>query len=333
MASPAAAWKRRLELFRVLLRRGRITPSEAARLTGTDRRKARADLDSLEEHGVPLLRSGDGRDTAREMPQSWRVLGADVGVADRLALSLGRELVASFLHDTDMADTLDALSDRITALDPQAARDQLTRRFHYIHEPAKDYSAHRLTVDAIVAALLGTHPVSFAYGAPNREPRPWRHVEPLTLIIYKRGLYLGFLHRNSLHSFALERMSAVVVHSDRTFSYPRPSEYRPQDHLAGRMGLFPEPDEPPQPVIIRFAPAIRPFIEPRRWTADQAVIPTADGGCDLQFCATGRELVSFVLQFGDKAEVLEPPWLRRAVADELRNAARQYARDVSPAGD
>ena len=36
------------------------------------------------------------------------------------------------------------------------------------------------------------------------------------------------------------------------------------------------------------------------------------------------EVVSWVLGFGDKAEVLEPPALRAEVADEVKRAARIY---------
>ncbi len=299
----------------------------AARHLGVSRRLAREDLEALEKHGVPLHPSGLNRERRWEIASSWRHHGAPVNLRDRLALLVGCELVDSFMRHTDVADALHELDRRIAALDSSAEVEgaDLRRRFLFVHEPRKDYGAHRETVEALLNAILRCHPLTLQYSSAAGERREYRRIEPLSLIVYKRGLYLAFERRADFRMLAVERIHAVETHSDQGFSYPRPSEYDPSRRLAGRYGLFLDPDSPgPQRVTLRFHPTVRTFVEGREWDPGQRIDPRPDGGCDLVFEAAGTELASLALSFGDKVELIEPTWLRERVIAELRGALARY---------
>ncbi|MGM0578947.1 MAG: helix-turn-helix transcriptional regulator [Myxococcota bacterium] len=321
------AWRRRLGLLRILLQRGNIATSEAARAMGVDRRKAREDLQALEEHGVPLTPVGEKHARRWKMGDAWRYLGMNVGLEERLALLFGRELVGSFLHDTDFGEALDRLDRHFEAIGggPDPRRDELSRRFYYVREPDKDYRIHRETLKVLVEAILASHRVDFTYRAAHDggEPREVRAAAPLTLAIYKRGLYLLADKRDEVKAYAVERVAEAVGRPEQTFDYPRPSEYAPAELLSKRFGISSN-REPAQTVRLRFERAVRPYVEGRRWMPDQRLEPLGDGRLDLVFEGTGHELVSLALGFGDTVEVIEPRWLRDRVRRELAGALAKY---------
>jgi predicted DNA-binding transcriptional regulator YafY len=83
----------------------------------------------------------------------------------------------------------------------------------------------------------------------------------------------------------------------------------------------------PVGVAIRFAARQARWIRERRWHPTAKVQDLLDGGCVLRMRVAGLgEVKRWVMQFGAEAEVLSPASLRRAVAADLRAAARQYSR-------
>ena len=317
-------WARRLRLLRVLLQRGEISTVQASRLLSVDRRKARADLEALETNGVPVTPVGENRERRWVMAEGWRHLGVHIGLQERLAMLFGRELVESFLADTDFGDSLADLEKHFQALDPTGLNGDLRRRFHYVHEPKKDYVAHREILDELVAAILGGYCVNFDYtSVTSGKLKPYKGIAPYTLAIYKRGVYLLFERRGDFRTFAVERLANLEPLPDVPFDYPLPSEYDPARELAGRFGISSDGREA-EKVVLRFTPEVRTFVESREWVPDQKTEVLPDGSIELSFHALGYEIASFVMQFGHTVEVIAPPHLRERVKDELTRALAQY---------
>ena len=77
-------------------------------------------------------------------------------------------------------------------------------------------------------------------------------------------------------------------------------------------------------VRIRFDTKVARFVQRRQWHPTQK-IKRVDGGIELTMEVAGTlELLSWVLGFGDKAEVLEPESLREEITGELARAAQHY---------
>lgn len=66
------------------------------------------------------------------------------------------------------------------------------------------------------------------------------------------------------------------------------------------------------------------YVQARHWGDHQALSPLPDGGLRLEMDSGGRELVRWVLEWGDKARVIAPGWLREDVITELSGALSQY---------
>ena len=78
-------------------------------------------------------------------------------------------------------------------------------------------------------------------------------------------------------------------------------------------------------VKIRFAASVATYINERLWSVDQSVVHHQDGSLTLTM--TGRsevEVLSWVLSFGDAAELLSPVWLRNELVERVKNMAECY---------
>ncbi|PKN57280.1 MAG: hypothetical protein CVU56_11595 [Deltaproteobacteria bacterium HGW-Deltaproteobacteria-14] len=322
-------WTRRLRLLQVLLRRGRISTRQVTQLLEVPSRMALDDLKALERHGVPLHHEGDGRDREWVIEEAWRQLGMDIGLEERLSLLFGRQLVESFLRDTDIGDAFARLDRQLEAMGGEVVPERdLARKFIYVREPEKDYRQHKEIVQQLVEAVVSGHYVSFTYDrARSGETLRFTSVAPYTIAVYKRGLYLISHKRGHNEVHAIERVSELVVHAEiAAFDYPRPSEYDPRPLLASQYGLASDGAKP-EIVHLRFDARGRPYAAARRWMAEQEVIFRDDGGCDIIFEASGPELIAPVLSFGDLVEVIRPLSLRRRVREMLSRAVERYAGD------
>src|SRR5690606_14366295 len=103
--------------------------------------------------------------------------------------------------------------------------------FHWTEAP-KDYTSHNSIIEKLVKALVLQRKITLIYQGPGR-PEKSHTVAPLSLLMYKRALYLigrkdadpedGGKPRDL--TFAVERVREVGVSSEG-FSYP--SEYEPE---------------------------------------------------------------------------------------------------------
>lgn len=315
-------WVRRCRILKHIMRTGRITNREARRITGeSDKRTIQRDLEALSDHaGVQWVDAGQGSYWA--LAPDERMMGLPVSLQDRLAMRVGHEFVRSFLYQTDFSESVERMDRAMLELDPDSdvTRDALSRRFHFIHEPEKDYTAHRELLSRLTRALLETRLVSFEYST-MRGSKQHSSVRPYTLVVYKRGLYLvARTSRPDPTVFRVEKISNLEV-SDHQFEYPYASQWDPDTHFGSCFGIFPNGD--PQDVRLRFTGNAVDYARSRVWMAGQEVIDFEDA-CEVRFAATGRELESLALQFGELVEVLEPESLRVRVAERLALAAALY---------
>ena len=287
---------------------------------------ARDDLKMLEKCGVTLTKLDEGLRTERwAITESIRDLGIPIGLDERLALLFGRELVLGALQETDVGDRMDELAHHISALEhSQLSETDFARRFYCRHEPKKSYANFREELRTIVSCLISSRRLSFEYTKPGASSDLKKHIRPLTLLMYKRGLYLmGYKPGadNEERLYAVERMKGVVA-EDITFDYPTPGQYDPRESFKQTYGIW-SGDEPAE-VVLRFEGRDRAYVKDRRWMEGQTVTMLPNGRCELRFVATGNELVSLVTSFGAAVEVVEPPWLRKKVIQTLKGALARY---------
>jgi predicted DNA-binding transcriptional regulator YafY len=306
---------RTLRLLLHLVTRGRITTAQASRLLGIPPRRARDDL-KLVASVAPVAIRGLGRDRAWVLDPAAGL--GRLGVLDRISLCMGRE-VAAFLEGTALheglaradADGWEGVADRWSA--------HLDRKFRHLQEPARAYGVHREVLDAAIDALLRERLVDFDYTRGGRTV-PYRGFRPLTLVVYRRAVYL--LGRTpeapNVLRLSIDRMRDARVGDP--FAYP--DDWDPDADLGRFFGIV--ASGTPDRVVLRFTPQVARLVWARAWhpTAQMTALP--DGGVELSMVTGGQELVRFALEWGATCEVVAPPWLRDAVLAELRGALAAY---------
>ncbi len=292
-----------------LLRRGAASTSDLARAIGESQRSVLATLNQLAAV-LSIDKEGEGRDTRWVLDPDGRhnVLGLDAQVA----LLLGRGLLAfapplqpELREDASLARSLD-------------------RKFVVRSEPARDYSAHQDILRRIQRALFEERALAIVYQGVTGKERRWPEAQPLTLVVHRRAVYLVVDvggSRAPRRALAVERIQSVEVGAPR----PYPATWDPQQWLAGRWGIH---DAQPERVRLRFDADAAPYVLARTWPGQLRADPREDGSVDLLLRVGGRELRSWILEWGGSVEVLSPPQLRGEVEAELARALARYRRDA-----
>jgi predicted DNA-binding transcriptional regulator YafY len=313
------AWGRRLKLLAYLMRRGFAQTADAARYVGVERRKVRDDLEALAAHGVPLsaIPEDDPRDPDRtwQLERSWRMTGLEVRLLERLALLLGKEVLEPLLGGSDLGTAMAHLEHELASVagGVETPDGELLRRFYLVQEPSKGYADRGPIVSDLVAAIAFPYRITVDYRSPRANLRRHERIRPLTLAIYRRGLYV-FVQFDSdrIGALSVDRIETLQPHPEADFDYPIRSKWDPANFLRKRFGLFPGEARPEQ-VRLRFPAGSRTFALERQWMPDQVVEERDDGGVDVVFEAEGAELAHRVLEWGGYCEVVAPASLRAKV--------------------
>jgi len=182
-----------------------------------------------------------------------------------------------------------------------------------------------LTVfNALSAAVLKQQEVSFDYRKPGDARGTRRHVQPYHLS-HRQNLWYLIGHdteRAALRTFALPRIAAVRV---STATFVRPQDFSPEKFFANALGVLGGSKD--YHVQIRFSARVADRVRERVWHDTQALNALPDGGVvlTLQLGAL-PEVESWVLSWGDDAEVLAPKELRQRIRKTATALAARYHR-------
>ena len=324
---PRYAPAERLDRLRKLLRAGRATLRALAEKLDVSESTVRRLLAALERAGEPLQEEtlDDGR-------KAWKLTGpardhtVRLTTAQLIALLVARNGAREILRGTGFDDDLDAacaaLIDTLQGKDAALAKD-LDRKLYDRGEMPLDHAPHAETLDAVTTALFRGERLELRRRASDGEERT--HLfDPYSLVTFKKGFYfVGFSHEKAQRiTLGIDLILEATRRVGDRFTYP--ADYDPRAMYKDAIGMF---IGPMTSVIVRFDKEARRYVERRRIHASQkCVAENADGSLDVALEIAGTtELESVVLSYGDKAEVIGPPALRKKVGEVLRRAAGRYA--------
>jgi len=278
---------------------------------------------ALERAGEPLFEEIVDRRKVWRLMASARNASVTLTTSQMVSLYLSRR-VFDFLAGTGFQEDLEEVFARLEATlkrkDFVAARN-LDRKIFDVNEAPHLYQDRIEHVNEMITALLREERLRVTHGAVAKGQKPFV-VEPYTLVVYKKGLYLaGYSHHHQgLRTFSLDGFREVEWLKHDTFEYP--ADYHPAQLAEGAFGLI---GGPRTRVRIRFDEKVARFVRRRQWHPTQEIKKVEGGAVELKMEVAGTvELLSWVLGFGDKAEVLEPESLREEIAAELGRTAARY---------
>lgn len=176
-------------------------------------------------------------------------------------------------------------------------------------------------------ALEARRVVEMTYYTASRDEETVRLVEPYHLRYHEGVWYLvGWCRwRQAVRTFAVDRIRRLEVR-DETFPPPPPERFSPDTYFGEAWRLQRGAEK--VRVLARFEPEQARYLRGRLWHPSQEAHEEPDGALVLSFRVLGiEEIARWLLQFGSRVEVLEPPALRALLAEEARRLEAVYAYD------
>ncbi len=312
-----------VRILQQLQKRGGIQAYELMGRFGLDARTLRRYLEDLEAMGIPLVEEGYHSSRTVSVDRAYARAGVQLSLAEAISLHFGRTLF-TFLDGTsfaeDMADAIERLEPAIGRFPAEAGR-HLDRKFLAVPEHGKDYARDGEILDEVVSALLYSNPADAEYRSLRGAPKVYR-LEPLTLAVYRQGLYLFARDtaEDKIKSYAVERFLRFSRLRREQFRYPE--EWRPLDMLRDAFGII---GGTPEWVVARFSANAAPYVRERRWHPTASQMPLEDGGVRLRMrVANAPELREWLLGFGAEVVVEEPATLAVWLKEQHLAAAARY---------
>jgi predicted DNA-binding transcriptional regulator YafY len=199
----------------------------------------------------------------------------------------------------------------------QVAPDEVRKRVRVLRQAARTLPPG--VFEVVAAATLKRRRLSIEYAARSTAETTQRIVSPQRLVLYRDNWYLdAWCHlRDGLRKFAVDAIASAVLQDEKAKAVDMKAVERELDRgygiFAGRSVLW---------AALRFTPARARWVAHERWHAAQRGRVERDGSyvLELPFSDT-RELMMDILKYGADVEVLGPPSLKSAVADEVRRMA------------
>jgi proteasome accessory factor B len=247
-------------------------------------------------------------------------------ISEILALYLGRALLEP-LAGTAFWDSTQSAFRKIKATLAEAAVAYLDKLSGLIHRTSfrdSNYREKSQLIDDLMVSIEDCRITFITYQSA-------RSTEPLTYDVYPYGVvyHHGSLYlvahsqqHDEIRTFKVDRIVDVTLEQ---LKFQKPTDFNLRDYLRHSLAIFHE-DGPPQRVVIRFAPEVARYVAEHRWHASQTLTRQDDDSLLAEFELTSLEEVkSWVLSFGSKAVVEEPPQLRETIEADLHAALGAYA--------
>jgi predicted DNA-binding transcriptional regulator YafY len=281
-------------------------------------RTLRRDLAAIESAGWPVLTERfDGQVRWKLLEGSRNIPALRLSPSELMALTVSRRLIAP-LEGTELHASLQsALGKASAALPPQGLElaQQLEHTFSVGLGPHKRYRHHREVVERVTQAIVHKTRIQMRYDSASRGKMTRREVDPYRLWYASGGLYLvGYCHlRNEPRMFAVERIKSVTP-TDFPYQIPLHFDFDAfvEDSLTVMRG-------PRMRVELEFDKPTTAWVKDRIWHPSQQLKRLSRGRMQMILSvADSREVVGWVLSFGNGVRVVQPDSLRMAVEEEAK---------------
>ncbi|MDH4225861.1 MAG: WYL domain-containing protein [Deltaproteobacteria bacterium] len=315
------------EMVNIIKQSRGISVSSLAQSIGKNPRTIRRYLDVLTEFGVVFETDRDGN-----IGNTLRMVLPRQNHADPLNLiALTRnELLYLYsmsvgLHHLGGANTRQQLFEKVsTAMGAERVKkSDLTGLFTGFEKGYKSYEGKKEILAGLLEGLYNTLGCAITYQAPSAEKGEPLTIEPYQMFEYNGGIYCYCYvrERDDIRTLAVERIAALTV-GERFIRRPEVNS-RIEEKRSNAFRIMDDGDF--IPVRVRFSAKQAPYVMERVWHESEVKETAPDGRLTLTFTAKGKfEIIRWVLGWGAECEVLEPPDLRKDVAQTLKQAAGLY---------
>jgi len=207
---------------------------------------------------------------------------------------------------------------------------RLEQRFLYLPHAPKNYAQKTEELDDLFQAVSDLRPLSLLYRSASRAEEERVTIHPYALVLYRDSIYCVAYHvdRKEIRTFVLDRMRDTQTAISERFELP--ADFVVDQYFQGEFGIW--RDATAHKVVVEFDAHAAEYVRMRTVHASQKLSSIAGGGLRLTMTVGNlNPVVSWVLEWGGRARVIEPPELAERVKAELEAALAHY-RDERKSG-
>jgi predicted DNA-binding transcriptional regulator YafY len=324
---------RRLDRLREILARhpSGLSLYDLAEALHVTPRSVRRYLKEIERHydleAVPT-RSGGA--------QLWRVRAGEMPRKIELRRTQAYALLAARrifepLKGSALFEEIDLAINKLLALAQRPGRGpnagvadaRLEDRFLYLPFAPKSYGGRTEELDDLFQAVADLRPLTCLYRSAGKAREERITIHPYAMVMHRDSIYFVGFHvaRGEVRTFLLDRMRDTQAAATERFELP--ADFKVDDYFQGEFGIFKSNEK--HRVVIDFDASVTEYVRMRRMHASQKLQAIPGGGVRLTMTIGNlTQLRSWILEWGKRARVLEPPELVEQIKDELAGALEGY---------
>ncbi len=200
---------------------------------------------------------------------------------------------------------------------------RLEDRFLYLPHVPKNYAEKTEELDDLFQAVSDLRPLTLSYKSAAKATEEKIVIHPYAMVLHKDSIYCVGYHtgRGEVRTFVLDRMRDTECSVTERFELP--ADFHVDDYFQGAFGIY--KSEERHKVVIDFDAQAAEYVRMRKVHPSQKLASIAGGGVRLSMTVGNlNAITSWVLEWGERARVVEPPELVERIKTELKNALRHY---------
>ena len=225
-------------------------------------------------------------------------------------------------HNTPLEESISKVYNTLSQMLPDQVEVQksMLNDIEFISDPIPTINPEIFT--SIFKATKQHKTITFGYRNISATEYTPHTAEPYKIYCNKGDWYfIGWYHkRQSFSTFTLARMKDVTLLGE----FKPDPDWQKQVHIDPNLGIW-NNDNPPEKIELLFDKAINTYILERTWHKNQECHQNPDGSVYLSFTSNQtQETLYWIMKFGSKVKVLNPPSMVERVKQELKDAGKLY---------
>ncbi|MBM4364418.1 MAG: WYL domain-containing protein, partial [Deltaproteobacteria bacterium] len=201
---------------------------------------------------------------------------------------------------------------------------RLEERFLYLPFAPKDYAEKHDELDDLFQAVSDLRPLHVSYRGTGKDREDRIVVHPYAMVLHRDSVYCVGLHvqKGEIRTFVLDRMRHTECATTERFALP--DDFKIEEWFQGEFGVWRSAER--HRVVVEFDEAAVEYVRMRKVHPTQK-LTAIPGGVRLSMTVGDlRQVASWVLEWGARARVVEPPELVERVRGELEAALKGYGK-------
>ncbi len=308
---------------------GGVTVKELAEKYEVTERQIHRDLNNIQnEMRVPLVKKErvvDGRKSVSYCLEAGYLPSLSPEKATAVFLSMLQQ------QGSALSGCLNGLKDALVSTlfkyhynPAELAVEKLQDRIHLVEEALAEPERVGQLFTKLVQALKDCHRVKIWYYVGYRGKITERVVEPYGLICKRHNWYLVAycLKRQAVRVFRVDQIENAYPYTTEKFTHPQ--DFNLKEHMAQSWGVI--NDGEAYRVRLKFRANVAFRIRNLVYHPSQVLEKELeDGSIIVSFYVCGiKEMKTWIVQWGDAVEVLEPDWLRENMCAMAESILRVY---------